>query len=194
MIVARSTSAAPFLLDDTAQRTAARRWPLMLYGVLAVVVGFAFYIATVVWEAVAFVAGSGFAPNGWLAFAAGVPVIGGLILVFIELVFQLPKKRANQRVHLEPVVNRNLTVVLTAYNDEASIGAAVADFRSCDLVRRVLVIDNNSTDGTAAAAANAGAVVHREFAPGYGNCVYRALQEAAAYTDTELVLLCEGDL
>ena len=33
-----------------------------------------------------------------------------------------------------------------------------------------------------------------EPAPGYGRCVYRCLSEAVRFADTELVVLCEGDL
>jgi glycosyltransferase involved in cell wall biosynthesis len=85
-------------------------------------------------------------------------------------------------------------VVLTAYNDEQSIGSAVSDFVAHPSVRRVLVVDNNSIDQTPGIAAKAGAIVIREPMRGYGNCVYRAFDEALKYADTELVLLCEGDM
>ncbi|HWH25510.1 MAG TPA: glycosyltransferase [Pseudolysinimonas sp.] len=87
-----------------------------------------------------------------------------------------------------------VTVVLTAYNDEESIGNAVRDFLEHPLVKRVIVVDNNSIDGTSRAAVGAGAVVVTEVRPGYGYCVYRALTEGAKYTDTSLVALCEGDM
>jgi glycosyltransferase involved in cell wall biosynthesis len=168
----------------------------MLYGVLSAIFGFGLYTLTVLWAAIALAGGviKSARPDAWQSLAGGIPVIIGMILVFVELTFQLPKKRANRRVPVEPIHNRCLTVVLTAYNDEESIASAVKDFLSCELVRRVLVIDNNSADGTSAAAESAGAIVHLELASGYGNCVYRALEEASRYTDTELVLLCEGDM
>jgi glycosyltransferase involved in cell wall biosynthesis len=84
-------------------------------------------------------------------------------------------------------------VVLTAYNDEASIAAAVADFRAHAKVRRVIVVDNNSSDDTRDVARRAGAEVITEMHPGYGSCVFRALSEGARAPDTELTLLCEGD-
>jgi hypothetical protein len=40
----------------------------------------------------------------------------------------------------------------------------------------------------------AGAVVHNEVKKGYGACVYRCLREAVKYDDTELIVLCEGDM
>ena len=89
--------------------------------------------------------------------------------------------------------NNFLTVVLTAYNDESSIDLAVEDFLSHPKVKRVIVVDNNSDDKTFDVSFNAGAQVVREFAQGYGNCVWRALSEGCKYDDTELILLCEGD-
>ena len=94
----------------------------------------------------------------------------------------------------EPPGATDLTVVLTAYNDQESIGQAVADFRSHALVRRVIVVDNNSADGTSEVASRNGAVVVQETTPGYGHCVFRALTEGVGYEDTKLTLLCEGDM
>ena len=71
-------------------------------------------------------------------------------------------------MRFSPVTNPDVTVVLTAYNDEASIGFAVEDFRTHPRVRRVIVVDNNSTDRTAAEAEAAGAVVVRELRPATG--------------------------
>ena len=95
---------------------------------------------------------------------------------------------------MDPPANTDLTVVLTAYNDEPSIGMAVEDFRRHPKVKRVIVVDNNSKDRTATVARDAGAIVVQEQRQGYGNCVFRALTEGANYPDTELTLLCEGDL
>jgi len=117
-------------------------------------------------------------------------------LIALELFVLLPRKRAFQQefVRWSPLPSTDVTVVLTAYNDEASIGLAVADFRAHPKVRRVIVVDNNSQDGTAAAARAAGAVVVNEPRPGYGRCVWRALSEGLAHSDTALTLLCEGDM
>jgi glycosyltransferase involved in cell wall biosynthesis len=97
-------------------------------------------------------------------------------------------------VLLDPPEIQNLTVVLTAYNDELSIPAAVRDFAAHPLVRRVIVLDNNSADRTAQVAREAGAEVIVEERPGYGRCVFRALSEGMKFEDTELTLLCEGDM
>jgi glycosyltransferase involved in cell wall biosynthesis len=69
----------------------------------------------------------------------------------------------------------------------------VADFAAHPRVRRVIVVNNNSSDNTFAAAEQAGAVTFNEKAAGYGRCVRRCLEEAARFEDSELIVLCEGD-
>jgi glycosyltransferase involved in cell wall biosynthesis len=128
-----------------------------------------------------------------LLWYGGMPVVAGILLTAFEIVVLLPFKRRVTPVPFDVIGNPFVTVVLTAFNDEASIAAAVRDFTAHPLVRRVLVIDNNSQDGTRSRAADAGATVVVHEAPGYGQCVYRALSEGLAYSDTQLTLLCEGD-
>ncbi|MGQ9779322.1 MAG: glycosyltransferase [Bacillota bacterium] len=54
-----------------------------------------------------------------------------------------------------------IEVIIPAYNEEGTIGAVVKVARSCPLVRRVVVVDDGSTDRTAVAAREAGAEVVR---------------------------------
>ena len=100
---------------------------------------------------------------------------------------------AHNRVRVDDIGDRGLTVALTAYNDEESISSAVSDFLSHPMVRRVIVVSNNSVDATFERAVTAGAITVNETAPGYGRCLYRCLTEALHYDDTELIVLCEGD-
>jgi hypothetical protein len=86
----------------------------------------------------------------------------------------------------------NIVVVLTAYNDAESIGAAVTDFRSQPNVSAVLVVDNNCRDETAFVAARAGARVVQEKRQGYGFACMRGLREALAMKP-DVVVLSEGD-
>jgi glycosyltransferase involved in cell wall biosynthesis len=86
-------------------------------------------------------------------------------------------------------LGHRVSVVFPAYNEEAAIGAAVADFGSLDAVDEVLVVDNNSRDATAARAAAAGARVVREPRQGYGYALRRGLAEA----EGEYVVLAEPD-
>jgi glycosyltransferase involved in cell wall biosynthesis len=91
-------------------------------------------------------------------------------------------------------VKEKITVALTAYNDELSIYSAIKDFSAHPRVKRVIVVSNNSTDKTIEESLRGGALVFNEEKQGYGACVYRALSESVKYNDTNLTLLCEGDL
>jgi glycosyltransferase involved in cell wall biosynthesis len=84
---------------------------------------------------------------------------------------------------------RQVSVVFPAYNEEAGIAAAVRDFLACPAVDEVVVVDNNSRDGTAALAAEAGARVVTETQQGYGNALRRGLREARG----DYVVLSEPD-
>lgn len=129
-----------------------------------------------------------------LIWYSALPVVLGLLAILGDLLFIVTKKRRIKAVRNDPLARERVTVALTAYNDEASIGPAVQDFLSSRHVQRVIVISNNSVDGTMAAAEAAGAsIVLNETKQGYGACVVRALTEAVKFDDTEVVVLCEGD-
>jgi glycosyltransferase involved in cell wall biosynthesis len=132
--------------------------------------------------------------NHNIVWFSGMPIVAGVLLIFFELRVMLPHKRFDRDVGFSQPRVSTLTVVLTAYEDELSIGLAVRDFLSHSAVKRVIVVDNKSRDGTSGVAQEAGAIVVRENHQGYGSCVYRALEEAKSYSDTEMVLLCEGDM
>ena len=131
--------------------------------------------------------------NEWIVWYSGVPIIVGFALALGDLLFLFGTKRRQSEVRVDTIVNRKLTVALTAYNDEESISAAVLDFLSHPTVHRVIVVSNNSTDATFKCATASGAIVINEIAPGYGRCVFRCLREAISYNDTDLIVLCEGD-
>ncbi len=86
-----------------------------------------------------------------------------------------------------------LAVVLTAYNDEASIGAAVDEFRDLPQVDTVIVVDNNSRDGTDRVARAHGATVVKEARQGYGYACIGGMRFALDRTDADAIVLCEGD-
>jgi hypothetical protein len=178
-------------------RTSARisSWPFLLYGLLLFGLGAVLYFAAGGLYSILFLLGKPKPPAVLisLALAGGAAVVLGLASALFDLFILLPGKRQQRLVAFEKLADRHMTVVLTAYNDELSIGDSVADFLGHPLVRRVVVIDNASKDRTAEVARRAGAVVVIETQPGYGQCVYRALREGIAYGDTELTLLCEGD-
>jgi glycosyltransferase involved in cell wall biosynthesis len=86
-----------------------------------------------------------------------------------------------------------VTVVVPCFNEQATIGAVVADFRGQEHVDRVLVVDNNSRDGSAAAAQAAGAEVLREAAQGYGAALRAGLTHGASAAGRSILVITEAD-
>jgi hypothetical protein len=173
-----------------------RNAPILLYGVLIASFGLAMYLAGVMMVFPRFLLGLNHTlkpVSEWVVWYSGIPTVGGILLVLFDLLFLLEHKRSDVPVRFTPLKNHMVTVALTAYNDEESIAQSVQDFLSHPLVRRVIVVSNNSRDATFERAQAAGAITINETAPGYGRCVFRCLGEAVRFIDTDLVVLCEGD-
>lgn len=171
--------------------------PLLMYGVLIFFVGVAAYLFGVAMVVPRYLLGLDF----WLRDASeaivwysGIPVALGVCLVVVDLFILLKNKRRNEPVRNDPVLDKRVTVALTAYNDEKSIGEAVRDFRGSPFVSKLIVVSNDSTDNTMRVASEAGATTINELQHGYGRCVYRCFQEALAANDADLIVLCEGDM
>jgi hypothetical protein len=173
-----------------------RHTPFLLYGILCFCLGLGGYLAGVLLVFPRYLLGLHALLDPvaeWLVWYSGVPIVLGLGLALIDLLVLLTHKKPSVPVRFDPVRRRKVTVALTAYNDEDSIADAVNDFLSHPLVERVIVVSNNSRDATFARAEAAGAITFDEKAPGYGRCVYRCLREAVRFTDTDYIVLCEGD-
>lgn len=80
-------------------------------------------------------------------------------------------------------------MVIPALNEEAAIGAVVREVPR-DLASEVIVVDNGSTDRTAAVAAAAAARVVHEPQRGYGAA---CLTGALAARDADIVVFLDGD-
>lgn len=90
-----------------------------------------------------------------------------------------------------PLIN----VIIPAYNEEGSIAKVVQDIPK-GFVDEVIVVNNNSTDTTAAVAAQAGAMVLHEPRPGYGNACLKGIAYAAAKpeaTRPDIIVFLDGD-
>jgi glycosyltransferase involved in cell wall biosynthesis len=85
--------------------------------------------------------------------------------------------------------SKTVSIVLPAYNEEQYIRSAVEDFFSTGVVDEVLVIDNNSRDGTAREARQTRARVVAETAQGYGHALRRGLREASG----DFIIMAEPD-
>ena len=172
-----------------------RTLPFAMWGVLLFVVGvFVFVVTSLVNLPIRLIVPSAEPLFRDIIWFSGAPIVLGTLLILVDFAFFYRARRRGHELSQVEVDRSSVTVVLTAYNDEASIANAVTDFLANPVTKRVVVIDNNSSDGTARAAAQAGAIVVTELRPGYGYCVHRALTEGAKYEDTALVALCEGDM
>jgi len=91
---------------------------------------------------------------------------------------------------------KKIVVIIPCYNEEQSIGQVVRKFRREQLealgfTLQVLVVDNCSTDKTAAVAKKAGAKVIKESAKGKGNAMRKGFRSLPA--DTDYVVMLDGD-
>lgn len=82
-----------------------------------------------------------------------------------------------------------IAVLIPCYNEAATIRQVVSDFRAQLPDAVIYVYDNNSTDDTAAIAADAGAIVRHEYKQGKGNVIRRMFREI----DAECYLMVDGD-
>jgi glycosyltransferase involved in cell wall biosynthesis len=82
-----------------------------------------------------------------------------------------------------------IAVLVPCFNEAAAIGKVVSDFRAALPAATIYVYDNASTDGTAAAARQAGAEVRREYRRGKGNVVRRMFQDVEA----DVYVMVDGD-
>jgi len=83
-----------------------------------------------------------------------------------------------------------VSIVIPAFNEAASIGEVVAGLRSAGPWREIIVVDDGSSDDTAARAAQSGAVVIRHpYNKGNGAAVKSGIRRAAG----EYVLIIDAD-
>jgi len=82
-----------------------------------------------------------------------------------------------------------IAVVIPCYQEALTIAKVVADFRRELPAARIYVYDNNCTDGTAAIAAQAGAVVRREKRQGKGYVVAAMFDQV----QEDIMVMVDGD-
>lgn len=80
-----------------------------------------------------------------------------------------------------------VTLIIPCYNESDSISAVIHDFSPH--VDEVLVMDNESEDGSAKLAKEAGAVVHSHRLAGYGDALMQGMDLASG----EILVLVEAD-
>jgi len=82
-----------------------------------------------------------------------------------------------------------IAVLVPCYNEAATVAAVVRGFRTALPVAEVYVYDNNSGDGTADRAREAGATVRQEGRQGKGHVVRRMLADL----DADIYVMVDGD-
>lgn len=170
--------------------------PWLMYGIYLFLIGTVMYLAGVVLGAPRLLLGLDAMLRpvaAWLVWYSGVPMFLGLAFALMDLLIFFEGKRSHRLYREDSMRDAKVSVVLTAYNDEDSIGDAVTDFINHPRVANVIVVSNNSTDRTIEFAEAAGASVFNEPEAGYGRCVYRCYEEALRSGASDLIVLCEGD-
>ncbi len=88
-----------------------------------------------------------------------------------------------------------IDVIIPAFNEQQSIARVLAEIPA-ELVREVIVVDNNSSDQTGAVARAAGATVLREPRPGYGHACLAGMAHAfrrPAAEQADIIVFLDGD-
>ena len=101
---------------------------------------------------------------------------------------------ANFRIQLyHSLQHPTVDVIIPAYNEEQSIGKVIHDIPK-DIVRNIIVCNNNSSDRTAQVAKNSGAIVVDQPIPGYGNACLAGMKYIADLgADPDIVVFLDGD-
>ena len=84
---------------------------------------------------------------------------------------------------------RNVAVLIPCYNEAVTIKKVVEDFKRELPGAAIYVYDNNSTDGTARVARDAGAIVRHESRQGKGNVCRQMFRDIEA----DCYLMVDGD-
>lgn len=86
-----------------------------------------------------------------------------------------------------------IRVIIPALNEEKSIGKVIKEIPG-QLVKEVIVCDNNSTDGTGNEAQKAGATVLVEEEKGYGASCLKGIEYVNNLDDkTDIIVFLDGD-
>ena len=87
---------------------------------------------------------------------------------------------------------QHIVVIIPAYNEADSIAKVIAEIPG--VVQEIIVVDNNSTDQTAAHAKAAGATVLSQPQSGYGNACLKGIEYLRSRVGvTDIVVFLDGD-
>lgn len=97
--------------------------------------------------------------------------------------------RSPEESGFDAYADLQIAVIVPCYNEAASVSKVVHDFHAALPSATIYIYDNNSDDGTAEIAREAGAVVRSEPLPGKGNVVRRMFADVEA----DIYVLVDGD-
>lgn len=90
-------------------------------------------------------------------------------------------------------VSKNIIVIIPAHNEEQAIGKVIEEIPK-EWVREIVVVNNRSTDQTAAVAQAAGATVVYEPQPAYGQACLCGINYVKSHTKAPaIVVFLDGD-
>jgi len=85
--------------------------------------------------------------------------------------------------------NHKVSLIIPAYNEEATVGSVIDDFKSQEALDEIIIVDNNSSDRTGEIAGQRGARVILETKQGYGHALRAGMDQAGG----DILVLCEAD-
>ena len=89
-------------------------------------------------------------------------------------------------------MSSSISVIIPAYNEAESIAKVIHDIPKS--VSEIIVVNNNSTDGTVMVAKEAGAIVLTENRKGYGYACLKAMDYIAMQTSQpDIIVFLDGD-
>jgi glycosyltransferase involved in cell wall biosynthesis len=91
--------------------------------------------------------------------------------------------------HIPGMASPSLTILIPCLNEELGVASVIREYATAFPQADILVVDNGSEDGTAAAARATGATLLTEKRRGKA----RAVSTALASIDSDLVLMVDGD-
>ncbi|OAQ40834.1 glycosyl hydrolase [Pedobacter psychrophilus] len=94
---------------------------------------------------------------------------------------------------IDNISERNIYVIIPAYNEEKSIAKVINDIPK-NLVKEIIVSNNNSKDNTALEAKNAGATVVNASDAGYGNACLKGIEYLKnKVKPQDIIVFIDGD-
>jgi glycosyltransferase involved in cell wall biosynthesis len=89
------------------------------------------------------------------------------------------------------MITEKVAIIIPALNEEAALRHLLAELPQ-NFAQWIIVVDNGSTDGTAAVAQQAGAIVASEPVRGYGRACLSGFKRACSL-GAEMVIFMDGD-